>query len=57
MNEDIRDKKEDTNSQETMKIESNVKKTKVCECCGGSGKVHSHNPKCWECNGTGKVEE
>lgn len=24
-----------------------------CVCCGGTGEVHSHNPKCWDCKGTG----
>jgi hypothetical protein len=26
-----------------------------CETCGGSGEVHSHNPRCWDCNGRGVV--
>lgn len=26
---------------------------KDCPTCGGSGVVHSHNPKCWTCNGIG----
>ena len=21
--------------------------------CDGTGEVHSHNPKCWDCHGTG----
>jgi len=24
-----------------------------CEGCDGTGEVHSHNPKCWDCNGLG----
>ena len=24
-----------------------------CECCNGTGEVHSHNPTCWECSGNG----
>ena len=24
-----------------------------CEECRGSGEVHSHNPTCWECHGSG----
>lgn len=30
--------------------------TVICETCGGSGKVHSHNPKCWDCAGQGSVK-
>jgi DnaJ-class molecular chaperone len=26
-----------------------------CETCGGCGEVHSHNPICWTCHGSGKV--
>lgn len=26
-----------------------------CPTCDGSGKVHSHNPTCWTCRGTGQV--
>lgn len=26
-----------------------------CPDCDGTGQVHSHNPKCWSCNGKGKV--
>lgn len=29
----------------------------ICETCGGSGTVHSHNPKCWDCNGTGQISD
>ena len=29
----------------------------VCPTCDGSGEVHSHNPKWWDCDGTGKVSE
>lgn len=25
-----------------------------CETCGGTGEVHSHNPRCWDCHGTGR---
>jgi DnaJ-class molecular chaperone len=27
----------------------------TCPTCDGTGEVHSHNPKCWECNGKGVV--
>ncbi len=27
----------------------------TCRTCGGSGEVHSHNPKCWGCSGLGYV--
>lgn len=27
----------------------------TCPTCDGTGEVHSHNPKCWECRGKGKV--
>ena len=27
-----------------------------CPICDGSGEVHSHNPRCWECNGSGMVD-
>lgn len=26
-----------------------------CPSCDGTGEVHSHNPKCWSCRGTGLV--
>ena len=26
-----------------------------CSNCDGTGKVHSHNPECWECGGSGKT--
>lgn len=26
-----------------------------CDECDGSGEVHSHNPRCWECRGKGKI--
>lgn len=26
-----------------------------CPTCDGSGEVHSHNPKCWDCKGRGTV--
>jgi len=26
-----------------------------CPTCDGSGEVHSHNPRCWDCNGRGTV--
>lgn len=29
---------------------------KECPTCGGTGKVHSHNPKCWDCDGTGRID-
>lgn len=25
-----------------------------CPVCDGTGEVHSHNPTCWGCKGTGK---
>lgn len=28
----------------------------ACKECHGTGEVHSHNPKCWECNGSGYVD-
>jgi hypothetical protein len=30
--------------------------SKKCDNCDGSGKVHSHNPECWECDGRGWVK-
>lgn len=27
-----------------------------CATCDGSGTVHSHNPKCWDCNGSGETD-
>lgn len=27
-----------------------------CPTCDNTGKVHSHNDKCWDCNGTGFIE-
>lgn len=27
-----------------------------CITCDGTGEVHSHNPKCWSCNGSRKVD-
>ena len=30
-------------------------KYEVCKECDGSGQIHSHNPKCYDCNGKGKV--
>jgi DnaJ-class molecular chaperone len=40
-----------------MKAETkrNGKPLGNCETCGGSGDVHSHNPICWTCDGTGWV--
>ena len=32
-----------------------AKKFKKCETCNGTGAVHSHNPTCWDCRGTGKI--
>lgn len=26
-----------------------------CPTCDGTGKVHSHNPLCWTCGGSGKT--
>lgn len=26
-----------------------------CFTCDGDGTVHSHNPRCWDCYGTGRV--
>lgn len=26
-----------------------------CPTCDGAGEVHSHNPVCWVCEGTGSV--
>lgn len=26
-----------------------------CPGCDGTGEVHSHNSRCWDCNGSGKV--
>ena len=25
----------------------------TCMTCNGTGAVHSHNSKCWDCNGIG----
>lgn len=25
----------------------------TCVTCGGTGVVHSHNPECWTCDGSG----
>lgn len=25
-----------------------------CDCCGGTGKIHSHNPICPDCHGCGR---
>lgn len=25
-----------------------------CTTCDGTGEVHSHNPTCWDCRGTGR---
>jgi DnaJ-class molecular chaperone len=27
-----------------------------CKECDGTGEVHSHNPRCWDCGGTGNSE-
>lgn len=27
----------------------------ICLTCDGDGKVHSHNPICWTCHGTGHL--
>lgn len=29
----------------------------ACPTCDGTGEVHSHNPKCWDCRGTGSVSD
>lgn len=26
-----------------------------CPTCMGTGEVHSHNPRCWDCHGIGEV--
>ncbi len=26
-----------------------------CPSCLGTGEVHSHNPRCWDCHGIGEV--
>lgn len=26
-----------------------------CPTCDGTGDVHSHNPRCWDCGGTGRT--
>lgn len=26
-----------------------------CVTCDGTGEVHSHNPKCWDCRGQGFI--
>lgn len=26
-----------------------------CKTCDGTGEVHSHNPSCWDCRGTGNA--
>lgn len=39
----------------TPQIGVKYKKYK-CVTCGGSGEVHSHNSKCWGCNGTGETD-
>lgn len=26
-----------------------------CQTCRGTGEVHSHNPKCWDCDGKGMI--
>lgn len=28
-----------------------------CPTCDGTGEVHSHNPKCWDCHGKGTITE
>lgn len=28
-----------------------------CDTCHGSGEVHRHNPKCWDCDGKGVVKQ
>lgn len=30
-----------------------VDPNKKCQLCDGTGEVHSHNPICWDCGGTG----
>lgn len=35
---------------------ADAKIIKECSNCDGTGRVHSHNPNCWECNGTGKIK-
>lgn len=37
-------------------LEKIINNEKVCEGCDGSGRVHSHNDKCQDCNGTGKTK-
>lgn len=36
-----------------LMVEAEATARYKCVCCGGTGEVHSHNPKCWDCNGTG----
>jgi DnaJ-class molecular chaperone len=26
-----------------------------CPTCNGTGEVHSHNPICWDCKGSGRL--
>lgn len=33
----------------------NVHHFVVCKTCDGTGLVHSHNNKCWDCHGIGVV--
>ena len=28
-----------------------------CPTCNGTGNVHSHNPTCWDCGGTGRLTQ
>lgn len=28
-----------------------------CVTCNGTGEVHSHNPRCWDCHGSGKTNK
>ncbi len=32
-----------------------VDPSRLCPTCDGDGKVHSHNPICWTCHGTGEL--
>lgn len=38
-------------------FENKMLEIKMVECptCDGTGEVHSHNPKCWDCKGKGKI--
>jgi len=40
-----------------MEKSDSPKKMIQCENCDGTGRVHSHNDKCWICHGKGKIEQ